>query len=273
MKNIPTLINAALCGLLVFILLVLGLPGQAAQAASAPSPTPSATAVKTEPACDTGRNIQVSGSALVNVAPDRALIKLGVESNGLTARSVQATNTSTMTKIIEVLKGMDIQPKDIATDYYVINPVYDEHNALFIKGYRIHNYLAVTIRDVHKLSDVIITATEAGANEVLSVDLYTSELRKYRDQARELAVKAAREKALALAGGAGAQTGCVMHITESISSYYNGWWYGSNPSLYMQNVVQNAVPAGGDGSVDENGPVSLGQISVRATVDVTYALK
>ena len=274
MKTFQTLLNAALCCLIAGILLAGILPAGNARAAAQATPTPQAPV--TPPAgCDTSRTIQVSGSATVNVVPDRALVKLGLQSNGLTARAVQAANAASIQKIIAALGALGIQSKDIATDVYVITPVYDDYSSLFIKGYRIHNYLAVTVRDTGKINDVIIAAMESGANEVVNVDLYTSELRKYRDQARALAITAAKEKAQALASGAGAETGCVIHIDENTWSAYNGWWYGSNPNLMAQNVTQNAAPAQGSAPAgsDENGPVSLGQISVQATVDVTFGLK
>ena len=43
----------------------------------------------------------------------------------------------------------------------------------------------------------LAAALKAGVNQVNNVEFYTSELRKYRDQARELAMKAAKEKAQA----------------------------------------------------------------------------
>ena len=244
MKYIPTFVNAALCCILLFILAAAGLPaGHAQAAASTPSAQP---AVAIQPACDTSRSIQVSGSAVVNVLPDRALVTLGVQSNGLSPRLVQAANTINTQRILAALHTIGIEPKDIATDYYVITPVYQDYSSLQIKGYRIDNSLAITIRDVGKLNDVLIAALDAGANQVLNVDLYTSELRKYRDQARDLAIRAAKEKAQALAAGAGSQIGCVIHIDENTWSAYNGWWYGrnQNPAAQTQNVIQNAAQSG-----------------------------
>ena len=126
-----------------------------------------------------------------------------------------------------------------------------------------------------KTSDVIAAALGAGANQVVNVQFYTSELRKYRDQARDMAIKAAQEKAQALAKGVGAEAGCVIHINENTWSSYYGGWYGRSQNLMTQNVSQNVAPAAGsgDGSVSDDGPVSLGQISVQATVDVTFGLK
>jgi hypothetical protein len=206
--------------------------------------------------------------------PDRVLIQLGVQSNGTTVEAVQAANDATIRQVIDALTSSGIEAKDISTDWYVVEPVYADYDSLSIKGYRINNMIAITLRDVSKTSVVIASALKAGANQVMNVEFYTSELRKYRDQAREMAVKAATEKAQALAGTAGARTGCVMNIYESTSSYYYGWWGGRDRNLWTQNASQNAASAGGgDGALGETGPVSLGQISVRAEVSVTFGLK
>ena len=188
------------------------------------------------------------------------------------ARSVAAA----INQVIKAVKALGVESKDIKTDWYVIEPLYEDYDSLTIKGYRIHNVVAITKRDVGKTSEVIAAAFQAGANQVVNVEFYTSELRKYRDQARELAMKAASEKAKALANSAGADTGCVLTINENTWSYFNGWgwWYGnSNQNLWTQNAVQNAAPIGGNGTSGEEDPVSTGQISVRAEVNVTFGLK
>ncbi len=174
--------------------------------ALAPSPA--------ESGCDSARSIQVTGTATVNVTPDRALIDLGVQSNGTTPDSVHAENMRAIQKVINVVRSLGIDPKDIATDYYIVEPIYEDYGSLSIKGYRINNTVSITLRDVSLADDVILAALKAGANQVQNVQFYTSELRKYRDQARDLAMKAAGEKAQALAGAAGAQTGCVLSVSE-----------------------------------------------------------
>jgi uncharacterized protein YggE len=190
---------------------------------------------------------------------------------------VQAKNSTTINQVTKALKTLGIESKDIATDWYTIEPLYQDYDSLSIKGYRIYNVIAITLRDVKKTNDVIIAAMQAGANQVVNVEFYTSELRKYRDQAREMAMKAAAEKAQALAHAAGAETGCVLNINENTSSYFNGWgwWYGSASSqnLWTQNVMQNAAPTAGGTPTLDDGPVSLGQISVKAEVGVTFGLK
>jgi uncharacterized protein YggE len=135
------------------------------------------------------------------------------------------------------------------------------------------------MREVDKTSNAITAAFQAGANQVVDVEFYTSELRKYRDQAREMAMKAASEKANALAQAAGASTDCVLNINENSWSYFNSrnWWSGGqNQNLWTQNAVQNvqpATPSSSETPSSDDSPVSAGQISVRAEVSVSFALK
>jgi uncharacterized protein YggE len=215
--------------------------------------------------------------AVVNVTPDRALIKLGVQSNGKSAKEAQTRNSTTIKQVVKALKALGIEAKDIATDWYTIEPLYEDYDSLRIKGYRIHNIVEVTMRDVTKSNDAIVAAFQAGANEVVDVQFYTSELRKYRDQARELAMKAAREKADALSSTAGAEVACVLTINENTQSnfYWGGWWWyrnNSNQNLWA-NSVQNVASAEGESPTLDDGPLSAGQISVRAEVMASFGLK
>ncbi len=281
MKSLRQL-SSTLAGPLLGGLIVLAAstwqPQAWVRAALAATPTPAdASSARATDACDTGRSVHVTGSAIVNVTPDRALIKLGVESNAPTPDGVQEMNTRAMREIIDAVRGLGVDAKDIKTDNYVVYPVYYDYNSLRIKGYRIDNVIAITLKDVSLASNVVVAAFKAGANEVLDVQFYTSELRKYRDQARELAMTAAAEKAQALAKAGGSEAGCVMQIGENSRSYYTGWW-GSrrDQSMMTQNVVQNAMPSSGDGgdlSALDEGPISLGQIVVRADIDATFSLK
>lgn len=272
MKQTSVSINAILTAVIVFLLLSASLPNFNVQAAP-PSPTPEPITT-TQSVCDSTRTVQVTGSALINVTPDRALIQLGVQSNGATPDAVQIANSAAIQKVIKALSAQGIAAKDIATDLYIIEPVYENYDSLYIKGYRINNIIAVTLRDVKKTSAILGAALKAGANQVIHVEFYTSELRKYRDQVRELAMQAAKEKAQALANAAGAKADCVLNINENSWSYYNGWWYGGgSQNVWTQNTVQNAAPSGNTSTTSEDEPISLGQISVKAEVSATFGLK
>lgn len=277
MKQFSTVINTVLACLLVFILFSVGAPNSTAHA-STPTPTAEPTQRPETNDCDPSRAIQVSGVAVVNVNPDRALIKLGVQSNGKSAKEAQKRNSDTITQVVNALKKLGVETKDISTDWYTVVPLYEDYDSLHIEGYRIYNTVEVTLRDVSKANDAIVAAFSAGANQVVDVQFYTSELRKYRDQAREAAMKAAREKAEALSSAAGSDVSCVLSISENTQSNFNygGWWwygYNSNSNIMTQNVVQN-VESGGSGSSSlDDGPLSAGQISIRAEIFASFGLE
>jgi uncharacterized protein YggE len=232
-----------------------------------------AAAAGTENSCQTERTVQVSGTAVVNVTPDRVLIQLGVQSNGRTPQAVEAANSATINRVIRALKKIGVEEKDIVTDRFVIDPIYKDYDSLTINGYRINNLVGVTLREIDLVNEVIIEALESGANQVVNVEFYLSDLRKYRDQARDLAVKAAGEKARDLADAVGAETGCVISINENTWSYFNGGWWGRSSNLWTQNTVQNIPQGSESGQLNEVGPLNIGQISVRAEVSAVYALE
>lgn len=266
MKSQPNLLNTVLICAVVILAINSGVPARSASAAS------STTAPANETSCSTGRSVSVSGTAVVNVTPDRVLIQLGVQSNGRTPQLVEAANSATVYRVIQSIKKEGVAEKDIVTDRYVIDPIYDDYNSLTIDGYRIYNMVAITLRDINKVNEILIAALNAGANQVVNVEFYLSDLRQYRDQARELAMIAAGEKAEDLAEAAGAETGCILNISENTWSYFSGGWWGRDNNLWTQNTVQNVAPTHGQGGDSEFGPVNLGQISVRAEVSASYSL-
>ena len=107
MRKIVIIINATLACALILTLIIFGQPNLNVKAAPAVQTTP-------EPAdeeliCETGRTIQVSGTAVVNVTPDRVLIQLGIQSNGTTPQRVEANNSATINKIIRALKAQGVE--------------------------------------------------------------------------------------------------------------------------------------------------------------------
>jgi uncharacterized protein YggE len=257
--------------IVILILSATGVAQQPAWAMATPMATPAAHLASAEANCNKDRTVQVSGAAAINVRPDRVLIQLGVESVGDTPEEARTDNNLAMQKISDAIRRLGIPDKDIATDFYVIQPVYDYYPGP-ISYYRLDNVIAVTLTDVDQTADLLTAALKAGANQVQNVQFYTSELRRYRDEARTLAMTAAAEKAQALATAGGAETGCLLQINENSWSYYHGYgWGGRDRAMWSQNVVQNAAPS--EPQPTDESPISIGQVVVRAEVNATFSLK
>ena len=97
-------------------------------------------------------------------------------------------------------------------------------------------------------------------------------LRELKDQARELAVEAALEKAEDMAGAAGMTVAGLTTIQENSDYWhYYGPWRSSHQWTNMQNVVQElaADPLLEPGEDS----ISLGQIVVKAQISLTASLK
>ncbi len=213
--------------------------------------------------------VNVTGDAEIKVAPDEVVLILGVQTADKNMQVAKNQNDERVKRVIAMTRDLGIDPRYIQTDQIQIEPRYDGSYAQsnFI-GYFIYKTIVITLKDVDKFESVYTAALGAGVTHVQGIQFRTTELRKYRDQARALAIKAAQEKASALAGELGQKIGPPQSINEE----YSGWWswYSTRWGGSMtQNVVQNI----GGGAPNPEGTFAPGQISVSARVHVSFGLQ
>jgi uncharacterized protein YggE len=257
----------------VLLVIVVGLlllnwngggPTTAPTADAAAARTAAARTADAEP---TG-SVTVSGSSAIRVQPDRVVVVLGIDTFARTPGASRDENARLSRVVLVAVRGQGVKDKDIATANLSLQPRYDDYERNIISGYGARNTIAVTLRDVAKLEPVLIAALEAGATSVDGVEFSVTNLRELRDRARDLAVKAALEKAEAMCASAGVGVGSVTNIDEdSWYSGYFGWWGGRSQWTNVQNVVQDLAD---EGAITlEDGSISLGQIVVKAQVSLT----
>ena len=218
------------------------------------------------------RTVTVTGEAEVKVARDEVVLVLGVESNNKDLAEVKKANDQRVRSVLAAAEAAGVPPKNVQTDYINIEPDYrDESSTRRIVGYIQRTTIVITLTDLSKFEKLLSGALGAGAEHVHSIDFRTSQLRKHRDQARALAIRAAKEKAIALAGELGQKVGKPHSIREGQSGWWSSYrsWWGRGYQMASQNVVQNA----GGGSATQDGPLAPGTLSVRADVTVTFELE
>ena len=238
------------------------------------STPPDVTLAQMQPVSTATRTMHTTGTAVIRVQPDKATVRLGVQTFGLTPRESQAQNARIVEAVLRAIRGQDIPAQDIATDHFAVRPEqdYKQYGERKIVGYWTDNAVVVTLRQVDKLGDVLTAALEAGATSVDDVSFTTTRSRELRDQARAMAIKAAMEKARDLAGAVSLTTGEVQSISENSWSYYYGMWNSRGQwANQQQNVTQ--VASSPEAPQLDDGEFSLGQIVVQAQVDLTVALK
>jgi uncharacterized protein YggE len=214
--------------------------------------------------------ISVSGTAEIRVAPDEVHLRLAVETRDPKLDVAVKQNDERTAAVLKFLKEAGIDAKDVQTDYVEINPQYHDRRVqqLVPEYYQVRRSLGVRLRKVAQFDEVMAGVLRNGVNYVLGIDFRTTELRKHRDAARQQAIRAAKEKAVALAEELDVKVGKAQSINEQTGG---GWWGWSGPyaNAMSQNVSQVA-PGGSDGG---EGNLSVGMINVTATVNVTFALE
>jgi len=218
--------------------------------------------------------IDVSGEAVVNVKPDKVVITLGIETSDKNIQAAKKKNNDILSRLVAALKKNGVTEKDIQTDYLSIDPRWEHYSKKEeFQGYFVRNSVSVTVADAARVEEVISGAIDAGVNYIHKVDFQTSEFKKYREQARELALRAAREKAEKMAAVLGQSLGAVLKIVENhdgSSWWYGGWWgWGSRGGGMSQVNIQEDRGSGSE----ITGNVALGAIGIKANVSVAFELK
>jgi len=217
------------------------------------------------------RQIRVTGEAVVKVVPDEVMLRLGIETSDKSLSQAKALSDQQVKAVTGALKKAGIDLKLIQTDFIHIQPryKYDYSQQSFI-GYFVRTTVEVTVKDIAKFESILTAALEAGANYVHGIQFRTSELRKHRDEARNLALKAAQEKANDMAATLNQKVGKPITIFESPGTWWSSYdhHWGSRRQAQTQNIAQEAVPS--DAFAGET--TAPGQIGVKAQVQVTFEL-
>ena len=158
--------------------------------------------------------VRVVGTSEVKVVPDQAVIELGVEKQSASASMAKKSADAAARSILASLHANGVDEKDIQTTFLSLQPQFDYKKGMRISYFVAEQTITVTVRDLTKLDTLLESLIKAGGNRIDSIQYETIDLRKYRDQARDLAVKAAREKAEALAKALGQEIGKAYSIEE-----------------------------------------------------------
>ena len=219
--------------------------------------------------------ISVSGSAEVKVVPDEVQISVGIETRDENLDEARRQHDLHMAEALAFLKKSGVPDKYVQTDFISVEPQFDTRIS-YVKpvAYVVRKSIEVKLTNVTNMEPVLTGLLNSGVNYIHNVNFRTTELRKYRDEARAMAIKAAKEKAVAMTGGLGVKCGKPCNIN---ANEYGGWWNYSSGSNWggrnqlnsYQNAVQNF-----NGSAEAAGEtLAVGQISVSATVNVSFLIE
>ena len=210
-------------------------------------------------------HVTVAGEAEMKIAPDEVMFDVTMQSFGRELKAAKAQTDERLKGLIALAKRHGVAETDTQTDYVKVEPRFkggDDSKAFL--GYWVRKDLVLTLRDVSRAEGLLSEMLDYGVSRINSISFSTSQMRKYRDQARALAMKAAQEKAAALAGAVGQKIGRAITIEEEVPNRA-----GYPPPNYSANTVS----IDRSGSTDSEGTLALGLIKVSARVTVKFALE
>ncbi len=197
--------------------------------------------------------MKINGVGTLKVDPDSAAVNLGVITENISLEKAQKENTVKSTAVINKLFEMGIPKNHIRTVYYNIEPQYDyvEGKQIF-RGYRVINILAVTIKDLTKIGEIIDAATLSGANSVDKITFTLDNPSKYYNEALKLAIRNAVHKA--------------MEMSQSLKVQVYETPYKITEENYTATVQESSLMKFSSPTT----PVLPGEMSVNARIEAIF---
>ena len=157
----------------------------------------------------------LTGHGKISVAPDTAIIRLGVQTTGENLAQIQADNARRSQSIIQALQRMGVS--DIKTSQYSIDKVYDYVEGRQIdRGFSVRNILDIRTNNLDAVGAIIDAAVNAGANVVDLIAFDISNREYYYQQALNMAIMNAIQKANSITRNLGLSSSAVpIKIVEN----------------------------------------------------------
>lgn len=210
--------------------------------------------------------ITVTGQAEIMVVPDEVDFALRVVTLEKELSAAMEKNDQIVKSLFALARKYQIPPAQLQTDRISVSQRFTDEAVtkkppVFL-GYTVTKNVAIILRDVSKAEDLLTDIIKSGISEIQNVSFRTTQLRKHKDQARAMAIRAAQEKAIALTREIGQSIGKAYSITEE-----------GPTSSYSQNSNNNFTYSVSERSSSDESTIALGQISITARVTVSFELK
>ena len=204
--------------------------------------------------------ISVNGEGVVEVAPDRATISVGVVTRDKNAVKVQNDNSRIASEIIKAVAALGIDKKNIRTGNYSFHQYYrQENNKRVADGYEANNTVTIIVDDLNLVGKVIDTSLSHGANNIDSLEFGIKNKAALQNEAIRLAVRDARAKAEVVAAELGKNIIGVKNVAVN-SGYISA--PRANKMFAAQMEMDMAIET----------PIESGTLTCNANVHVEFEI-
>jgi len=227
-----------------------------------------APAVSAESVPAAERNlILTDGTAEVSGENDSVRILIAVVIHGRNLEAVSAANMDATEKVLSAVKSLDIKLLTLKTIDYRVTPQRDyKAKPPKIKGYEVHNSVAVTLegfapdRLSRHASIIISKALENGANSIQYIKFYIKNRARLEHKALADATRQAIARAEILAEAAGVKLKRI--VTLSTYPVHSPPVPNTFRAVGRQALAKTMVP-----------PMEAGESLIRAQVSLVYEIE
>ncbi len=199
--------------------------------------------------------IDVTGEGIVRVVPDEVTINIRVENTGENTKTLKEQNDATISEVLKFLKKMDIDDKDVKTEYMNLSKNYDYNSKTYT--FAANQSLSVKLRDLKKYEPVMKGLIDTGINRIDGVEFSSSNNEALKSQARKKAIENAKMKAKEYVSVLNQTIGKAVSISEF------------NNSVGPQPMYKMAMDSSGGGAEQT---IALGEMEIRTSVNVSFLL-
>lgn len=224
-------------------------------------------------------SVSIVGEAKMNVSPDQVIFTFEVVTADKDLSAAKQANDRRSSQALAATKSFQIGPENIQTDSLTISPQYtgtkDPRGEHVLIGYEVTKRIFVTLKDLDKIDTFLAKAIEAGVNRVVAISIESSQMQRFQEQVRKMAVKNAQFKAQEYAAQLGQTVGKAYVIRED----------GADTPGYTNGTGSGSGGGDGIGTPAPNGKIetptnpfavpvtfAIGQILIEEKVYVTFEL-
>lgn len=201
-------------------------------------------------------SVDVTGEGIVNVVPDEVTISIRVENEGKDPKEIKQQNDNTVNNVLAFLKSMQIDSKDITTEYIRLNKNYDYNTKTY--RYAANQSISVKLRDLSKYEALMNGLLNSGINRIDGIQFSSSQKSKLESEARKKAIAHAKMKASEYAQALNQSIGKAILVSE--------YRQGNGPQPFYKSAMVM------DQSSEGQQTLAPGELEIRVEVNVRFLL-
>ena len=231
-------------------------------------------------------HITVTGRAEIIVEPDTATISVDFTKLDKDLQSARKENEEGVAKMLQIARRYSIPQEDIITNNISVSKKYisirdpqqriydedgDEIGTRVFQGYEVSRSVTIRLKKLELFDLVFNEILDVDPTEISTVRFESSRIIELRETAREMAMKAAHEKARAMTAAIGQNVRKALRISEGTAS--DRYFSTANVTSNAVNVMTSGRSQGvGVPDSSNLAAFSAGSINIEASVTVTFLI-